>query len=177
MLGRDPKPISTSCGVGKQTSTCGSVELGAKAGKYATMKMMCPISFKQVNERAVQLNAALAALSMILFLFTSHKWLIAILSVDLFIRGFFDSSYSLFSAISRTIVRIFQFRPVMVNGGPKIFAARIGFIFCCIIVVLYLLNFQTIGLVVGCVFVLFALFEAIFRFCLACKIYPFVYKN
>jgi len=140
------------------------------------MKEMCPISFKQVNERAAQINAALAIFSIIIFLFTAHKWIILILAVDFFIRGFLNLSYSFYSAISKTILRIFKIRPLMVNAGPKIFAAKIGFIFCCIIAASYLLNFQKIGLIICSIFMFFAALEAIFRFCLACRIYPFIYK-
>ena len=140
------------------------------------MKRMCPISFKQVNERAVQINAALAVLSIIFFLFTPYKWIILILAIDFFIRGFLNLSYSFYSAISKTILRIFKIKPLMVNAGPKIFAAKIGFVFCCMIAVFYLFNFQRISLVIGSVFVFFAALEAIFRFCIACRIYPLIYK-
>ena len=133
------------------------------------MKEMCPISFKQVN-------AALAILSIIFFFFTPYKWIILVLSIDFFIRGFLNPSYSFYSAISKTILRIFKIKPLMVNAGPKIFAAKIGFIFCCMIAVSYLLNFQRISLIIGSFFVFFAALEAIFRFCIACKIYPFIYK-
>jgi hypothetical protein len=140
------------------------------------MKEMCPISFKQVNERAVQINAALAILSIIFFLFTPYKWIILILAIDFFIRGFLNLSYSFYSATSKIILRIFKIKPLMVNAGPKIFAAKIGFIFCCMIAVSYLFNFQRISLIIGSIFVFFAALEAIFRFCLACRVYPFIYK-
>ncbi len=140
------------------------------------MKEMCPISFKQVNERAVQINAVLALLSIIIFFFTPYKWIILILSVDFFIRGFLNLSYSFYSAISKIILRIFKIKPLMVNAGPKIFAAKIGFIFCCMIAVSYLLNFQKISLVLGSIFMLFAALEAVLRFCIACKVYPFIHK-
>ena len=140
------------------------------------MKRMCPISFKQVNERAVQINAALAVLSIIFFLFTPYKWIVLILAIDFFIRGFLNLSYSFYSAISKTILRIFKIKPLMVNAGPKIFAAKIGFVFCCMIAVFYLFNFQRISLIIGSVFVFFAALEAIFRFCIACRIYPLIYK-
>jgi len=136
---------------------------------------MCPISLKQINERAVQINAALAILFMALFFFTPYKWLILILSIDFLIRGFFSPSYSFFGAISRTILRIFKIKPLLVNAGPKIFAAKIGFIFCCLIGVFYLLDYQAISHTIGYIFIFFASLEAVFRFCVACKIYPFIY--
>jgi hypothetical protein len=141
------------------------------------MKEMCPISLEQVNERAAQINAALTVLSLICFFFTSFKWIILVLAIDFFIRGFLNVAYSFYSAVSKTILRIFKAKPVMVNAGPKIFAAKIGFIFCCLIAVCYLLNFQKISLVIGSVFMFFAALEAIFRFCIACRIYPFIYKT
>lgn len=141
------------------------------------MKEMCPVSFKQVNERTAQINAALAVLSFIFFFFTPYKWIIMVLAIDFFIRGFLNLSYSFYSAISKTILRIFTIKPLMVNAGPKIFAAKIGFLFCCLIGVSYLLNFQKISLVIGAVFMFFAALEAIFRFCVACRIYPFICKT
>jgi len=140
------------------------------------MKEMCPISFKQVNEKAVQINATLVVFSIIFFLFTHYIWIIYILAIDFFIRGFLNPSYSFYSAISKTILRIFKIKPIMVNAGPKIFAAKIGFIFCCIIAVFYLFNFQRISLIISSILMLFAALEAIFRFCLACRLYPFIYK-
>jgi len=141
------------------------------------MKEVCPVSFKQVNERAAQINAALAIFSLIFFFFTPYKWIILVLAIDFFIRGFLNLSYSFYSAISKTILRIFKIKPLMVNAGPKIFAAKIGFIFCCMIAVSYLLNFQKISLVIGLVFMFFAALESIFRFCIACRIYPFICKT
>jgi len=113
---------------------------------------------------------------MILFIFTAYKWLIVILAIDFFVRGFLNPSYSLFNAVSRTIARIIKIQPLMVNAGPKIFAAKIGLVFCGLIAGFSLLNCQKTSLVLGCVFVLFAALEAMFKFCLACKLYPFVYK-
>lgn len=140
------------------------------------MKAICPLSFKQVNERAVQINAALALLSIIIFFFTPYKWIIFLLSIDFLIRGFFNPSYSFYGAISKSILRILNINPVMVNAGPKIFAAKIGFIFCCVIFVFYFLEFRAISLFVGSFFVFFAGLEAIFSVCIACKIYPLIHK-
>jgi hypothetical protein len=120
------------------------------------MQEMCPISFKQVNERAVQINAALAVFSIIFFFLTPYKWILLVLAIDFFIRGFLNPSYSFYSAISKAILRIFKIKPLMVNAGPKIFAAKIGFIFCCMIAIFYLFNFQKISLTLGSIFLFFA---------------------
>lgn len=140
------------------------------------MTEMCPISNKQINERVAQINAALALLFIIFFFLTPLRWIILLLGIDFFIRGFLNPSYSFFSAISKTILSITKINPLMVNAGPKVFAAKIGFLFCCLIAVFDLLNYPFISLAIGLLFSLCAALEAIFKFCIACKIYPFIYK-
>lgn len=141
------------------------------------MNEMCPISFVQVNEKAMQINAALTILSLMLFFFTPYKWIILVLSIDFFIRGFLNPSYSFYSSLSKTVLNIFKIKPSMVNAGPKIFAAKIGFLFCCMIAASYLLNFEKAAWITGLIFTVCATLEAIFKFCVACKIYPFIHKG
>lgn len=141
------------------------------------MQEICPISSSHVNERVVQINAALAALSMLLFFTTPFKWILLILAVDFLIRGFLKPSYSLYGAVSKTIAGMFNLKPVLVNAGPKIFAARIGFAFCCAVAVFYWMDFHSLSLALGSIFMLFAALEAIFRFCVACKLYPFICRT
>ena len=140
------------------------------------MELMCPISLKSVNERVAQINAALTVAVVVLFLFTPNKWLIAILGADFLIRGFLNPTYSFFSALSKAIVRLFKIRPVMVDSGPKRFAAKIGFFFCCLLALLELSGSHVPGVVIGLIFAFFAALEAMFRLCVACKIYPLVCK-
>lgn len=140
------------------------------------MELMCPISLKSVNERVAQINAALTVAVVVLFLFTPNIWLITILGADFLIRGFLNPTYSFFSALSKAIVRLFKIRPVMVDSGPKRFAAKIGFIFCCLLALLELSGSHVPGVVIGLIFAFFAALEAMFRLCVACKIYPLVCK-
>ena len=141
------------------------------------MKKMCPISSHQVNEAAVRINAALAVFFIIIFFFTPYKWIILILSIDFFMRGFLNPSYSFYGAISETILTAFKVKPTMMNAAPKIFAAKIGFIFCCMIAASYLLKFYGISMIIGSIFAFFAALESVFKFCVVCKIYPFIYKE
>ena len=137
---------------------------------------LCPISTRKVNERAVQLNAAFTVLAMLLFLLTNHKWMIGVLFIDFLIRGFLNPAYSPFSTISKTLVRIFRIRPAMVNAGPKEFTAKIGFVFCCLVAGFHLADFRTTSLTLASIFTACAALEALFRICIACKIYPYVCK-
>ncbi len=140
------------------------------------MDQACPISFKTVNEKAVRITAVLVVLSLAVFLFTPFKWIIFVLAVDFFIRGFIDTSYSYYSFASKTFLKIFKAEPTMTNAGPKIFAAKIGFLFSSLLIVTYLLNYQAISIVIASIFAFFAFLEAAFKFCLACKVYPLLHK-
>lgn len=140
------------------------------------MDDMCPISLTPVNERVAQINAALVAVLVLLFLITPCKWIVVIPAIDFFIRGFLHPAYSYFSVISRTTIRLFKIEPIMVDSGPKIFAAKIGFVFCGTMALVELFGFSSLSIVIGCVLVCFAGLEAMFRLCVACKIYPLAHR-
>lgn len=134
----------------------------------------CPISFESINERVARVNGALTVLSMIVFLFTPFKAIALILSADLFIRGFLKPKYSFFSLLSKGILEKFHLKPVMTNAGPKTFAAKVGFVFCCIISVFHFFVMPTMCFVFGSTLLFFAFLEAAFGFCVACRLYPYM---
>jgi hypothetical protein len=140
------------------------------------MNAMCPLSLEKINENAVRINAGLAAAAILFFLFSSWKWIILIVAADFFMRGFLKAEYSLFANISKKILALFKSKPVMTDAGPKIFAARIGFLFSCFLTATWLLDLPVAALIIGLIFTACALLEAVFRFCVACKMYPLVCK-
>jgi len=140
------------------------------------MNLMCPVSFKQINENAVRINAALAFLFILLFLLSPWKWIILIVGGDFFIRGFFNPQYSLFANISKNVLALLKVKPVMVDACPKIFAAKIGFLFCCLLTVSWIFALERTALIAGALFMTCAALEALFRFCVACQIYPLIYS-
>ena len=140
------------------------------------MNLMCPVSFKQINENAVRINATLALLSILLFLITPWKWIILIVGGDFFIRGFLNPQYSLFAIISKSVLSFLKVKPVMVDACPKIFAAKIGFFFCCLLTASWLFALERTALIAGAIFMTCAALEALFRFCVACQLYPFIYR-
>lgn len=138
------------------------------------MNAMCPVSFKKIDENVVRANATQAVILLLLFLFSPWKWLILIVAADFCVRGFWQAKYSLFAAISRKIIALSKIEPVLVDAAPKIFAARIGFLFSCLLIVCWLLHLGAAALIIGLMFAACALLEAAFRFCVACKLYPFI---
>ena len=137
---------------------------------------LCPISIKRINENVARANAYLTVGFLTAYLLTSNVMIIGFLLVDFLLRGFELSQYSPFSIVSNKVVQVLASKPKLINAGPKIFAARIGLFFSLSILVSALLGFNSVAAGFAAVFVVCAVLEAVVGFCLACQIYPFVYK-
>jgi len=135
------------------------------------LSQACPISFKQVDENAARINALLSAFSVVLFLVTSYKFIIIFLALDFFIRGFYDPLYSFYSALSKSILRAFNVKPKLIEGSPKIFAAKMGFVFSAFVFLFAIMDYQVASRIIGIALIFFAILEGVFRFCIGCKIY------
>ena len=140
------------------------------------MNTMCPVSFEKIDENIARLNAAQTALLLLIFLFSPWKWIILILAADFCIRGFRQPKFSLFVMISKKISAAMKLKPVFVDAAPKVFAARIGFFFCFLLIAAWILEQHAASWIIGLMFAACALMEATFRFCVACRIYPIVCK-
>ena len=137
---------------------------------------VCPISDKRINENVARGNAFLTVALLTSFLFTSNVFIAVVLLVDFLLRGFEFSKYSPFAIISRKVTQLLGIKPKHINAGPKIFAARIGIIFSLLILVSTLLGLNAVAITFTGIFGVCAFLEAVFGFCVACQIYPLLYK-
>jgi hypothetical protein len=137
---------------------------------------LCPISEKKINERVARVNATFTVLLVAGFLFTQNIFFVAFLAVDFYLRTADLAKYSLVAISSKNIVRYLQVKELFINAGPKLFAARIGLILSSLIIFSYLLNAKILALVLAGILGLFSFLEAAFGLCVACEIYPYVYR-
>lgn len=137
---------------------------------------ICPISNNRINEKVARGNAFLTVLVITAFLLTSNPILIILLLIDFMLRGLELSKYSPFAIISAPTVKILGLRTIMINAGPKLFAARIGILFSLCILVSVLSGINLAAYIFASVFGICAFLEAFFGYCIACRIYPFVYR-
>ena len=136
----------------------------------------CPISDNKINERVARINAAFTAIIIIIFGITQSIYLIAFLAADFLLRAIPYSKFSLIGVTSRNIVRYLPFNEYFINAGPKIFAARIGLTFAAFIILTNVASFVIFSYVIAGVLLFFSFLEAAFGICVACKIYPIIYK-
>lgn len=137
---------------------------------------ICPISNQQINERVARINAVITLSVTVLAIATGAPWLLALMVIDFFLRAFGFQPYSPVARLSAWFVGRFGLGVHKVNAGPKIFAARIGFIFSLLVVVFALIGWQGAALSLAAVLGFCAFLEGAFGFCVACAIYPLVFR-
>ncbi|MHB9056300.1 MAG: DUF4395 domain-containing protein [Paludibacteraceae bacterium] len=137
---------------------------------------ICPISDKRINENVARGNAFLTVGFIIAYLLTVNPFFIIFLLLDFFLRSVELSKYSPLAFLSGKINYLLNLHPKIINAGPKIFAARIGVVFSSLILISFLAGWQTTALILSVAFGICAFLEAVFAFCIACEIYPFVYR-
>jgi len=140
------------------------------------MAQACPISTRQVNGKACQINALFTVICLAVFLFTSAKWILLPLAADLVIRGFLNPMLSPFNMASDALLRQWKVSPRMTNAGPKLFAAKLAFVFVVIMLLSRLAGYEGVAVFFAACLTFFASLEAAFSFCVACKFYPLVRK-
>ena len=136
----------------------------------------CPISDKQINEGIARLNATFTILILIVFGITQNIFPIAFLMVDFLLRAIPYSRLSLIGITSQNIVRYLSVGENLINAGPKIFAARIGALMAALIIIANILSFFVVSWVLVGILIMFSFLEAVFGICVACEIYPHVYR-
>jgi len=135
------------------------------------MPPSCPISDKQLNEKSIRIGAGLVLLLAVSAIVFHNIWIVIILTADFFIRGFTRCPISPVSFLSKLIGKILLFEPNWVNAGPKIFATKIGFLFCLAVSILYFKNLYLPGDIVAAVLCVCAGLESFFSVCLGCHFY------
>jgi hypothetical protein len=135
---------------------------------------ICPISDKRINENVARSNAIITVAILTAYVLTSNLFIISFLFIDFLLRGLELSKYSPVALLSKKIVQ--KLKPKIINAGPKIFAARIGAFFSISILLATLTGFNVLAISLAGIFGTCAFLEAAFGFCIACEIYPFVYK-
>ncbi len=137
---------------------------------------LCPISEKKVNERVARVNATFTVLLIAGFLFTQNIFFLAFLAIDFFLRTTDRAKYSLVAISSKNLIKYLQVKELWINAGPKIFAARIGLVLSSLIILSYLVKAKILAFVIAGILGLFSFLEAAFGLCVACEIYPYVYR-
>lgn len=138
------------------------------------MTAQCPA--RTVDEHAARACAGLVVVLAALSLWEPAAPLIALLAVDFAIRGFGNRRYSPLRWVAKSVVGLLGLEPKPVYAPPKRFAARIGAAMTVTATLLHVAGLPTAAAVVTVMLIVAASLEAFIGFCLACWVYPFIWK-
>jgi hypothetical protein len=137
---------------------------------------ICPICDIRVDENIARLNGFFTVILLAVYLLTNNIAPILFLTIDFVFRGAKLRQFSLLYLVSSQLINLFKIKPKFINAGPKVFAARIGVIFSVAILISSLFEATFVGFSFAIVFGICAFLEAAIGFCIACEIYPYLYK-
>lgn len=138
---------------------------------------LCPVSDKKINEQVSRINGVFTVVLIITFISTLSIIPVVVLAADFLLRASDYSRFSLIGNLSKVIVRHLGFNQNLINAGPKIFAAKLGFIISSLIFIFFIFSFIPAAIVLAGMLGLFSFLEAAFGLCVACEIYPFFHSN
>jgi hypothetical protein len=135
--------------------------------------LICHLSTMRVDRNVVRITGLMMAAMIALYAVTGQIIFIIVIAVDYCIRAFTPMQHSPFSWMACQIARLLNLDQKPIDKAPKIFAARVGFLFALAIVILYFV-FPVASLVVGLSLMSFALLESVFDFCVGCVVYTYI---
>jgi len=137
---------------------------------------ICPISNKKIDENVARFNGGFTVILLVIFLLTQNIIPIVFLLLDFFLRSAELSTYSPMANFSKLTINSLGIKKNPINAGPKIFAARIGVLFSALILISNLTGYETASYIFTAIFGFCAFLESAFGYCLACQIYPIVFR-
>lgn len=136
--------------------------------------IICPVSNEKANENVVRITAFWVIMLTGLFIIFPNPYIPLYLAIDFYIRAFTKSRYSPLSWISAGIARSLRSTPHWIDKAPKIFAARVGFLFAVMISAFTLSGVSVAATSAASVLVLFAFLECGLNFCAGCWVYTYI---
>ncbi|MCU7491060.1 MAG: DUF4395 domain-containing protein [Ignavibacteria bacterium] len=136
--------------------------------------VICPLSPERVNEYSVRITGFLVAVLLSTYLVSDNVYIIWFLMADFFIRTFTPLKYSPLSGLASAFTRILRLPVIKIPKAPKIFAARLGFVFTAVITLLYYSGLTVSSHVLALVLILFAMLEAALNICVGCQVYTYI---
>jgi len=136
--------------------------------------LICPVSPLRVEANTVRLTALLISAFIVGYLMTQNILFITFICIDFAVRAFTDLKFSPLSWAANSTRRTLKLPDTKIDKAPKIFAARVGFIFSLAVIMLYFLELSNTAVAVSLVLLFFAMLESFLNFCFGCVVYTYV---
>jgi hypothetical protein len=135
--------------------------------------LICPVSPLRVNENTARITGLVMATMIALYVVTGSIVFVIAIALDYAIRAFTRLKYSPASWLAAQLVRVTKLPEITIDKAPKIFAARVGFLFALASALLFFIS-PIASLVVALTLMSFALLESVFNLCVGCLVYTYL---
>ena len=135
--------------------------------------LICPMSDLRINKNIVRITGFMIAAMIAVYAFTGAVYIVLIITLDYFIRAFTNFKFSPLSWLAGKINTALGLSPKKIDKAPKIFAARVGFLFAFTSMLLFFIN-PVAGIIIGLSLMSFALLESVFDICVGCLVYTHI---
>jgi hypothetical protein len=135
--------------------------------------LICPISPLRVNENTARITGFVMATMIALYAITGSIVFVIAIALDYAIRAFTRQQYSPASWLAAQLVRVTKLPEISIDKAPKMFAARVGFLFALASALLFFIS-PIASLVVALTLMSFALLESVFNLCVGCLVYTYI---
>ena len=136
--------------------------------------IICPISTESVDNTVVRLTGLTMSIGLIsFFLLIPSKILIGFIALDYLIRGLPHFKSSPVSWVLRHLARGLEIQGKKIDKAPKLFAARVGFLFSFASFILAWISMPLSGCI-ALVLLVFTILEAVLDICVGCLVYNYL---
>ena len=136
----------------------------------------CPITQERVDEKVIRINAFFVFSLIVAYAISGFNLLMYIVLVDFAIRVFLGVKNSPVCKTIKYGLHISGANQDLINAGPKKLASKVGLIFSVLIVLFQTFDMEIAKNIVLYMFIAATFLEVFFKFCLVCKMYPYLDK-
>ncbi len=140
------------------------------------MSHSCPMSFENIDSNVSRLTSVFVSLCVVGFLLTNNIVFLLFLFADFSLRIFSNKELSPLFRISKYLKKVLKLKDAPVDGGAKQLASYFGLLFVLLLIIAYGSSWFTFMYIVAAVFLVCSLLDALFNYCLGCKIYYIIKK-
>ncbi|MCX6809902.1 MAG: DUF4395 domain-containing protein [Candidatus Berkelbacteria bacterium] len=127
----------------------------------------------QIDSFVSRANATFTFVVCALYLFTPLKWPIFPLFLDFYVRGFMTPEYSLLSLFNAKLLKFLHIGGHRVFAPPKIFAAKVGFVFSFLAFIFYISGYDILAIIFIGLLAIFSFLDAFVDYCAACHLHSY----
>jgi len=136
--------------------------------------LVCPISNKKIDSYLSRITVFLNVLLMLTYIFTRNPVFLLVVVADYLIRAFFNVKLSPMRFLAKFIRGLIKLDPKYIDLAPKVFAARLGFVFAFSALIAFVAGFNLLSIAIAIFLMTLSILDSVFDFCLGCFVYHYL---